>query len=643
MQGSLPAALIYIIPFIIGNALLFLFQKLGKQNDGEKVHYFSSIDCELTSSRIINFFESFALGSLVIYIIALLSAATIDNGLISTSFTLLFSHISLVVFLLCLAALVIRFTLNLRRFDWQSFMFSTVTFSVLAFISVAIYLIWRWDSPLNTTLNWDLYAHQTLINVITEGKFSFTTLSLSDTFRFNAYSTFFHTLLSLPLILIKTNVLAFWWFAEFFHFVTTVFASYVISYELSKSRKIGIITAIIGALIFESFVSYTSFFLIPQNVAATVSIVLLARVLHRKSSNKPLLDFPLFLILIFLLLMHVPIGFTGMILTVVALLYFWIVKTSDVGRFGKFTLILSASLLLILPLIFSKIDLGYINRGEAVYFNFDLAKKLAFMKDFYGFSFLVFAPIGIFVLLKKRDVKSNLFLVLFFLTLSIVVSSFPYSLKFYSITRYFSHSLMAVGFYTLIKGLSKKLQVACTLLLSATLLITLIINTETYKQTPHYKEMSSHVSPNEIGAANFLKEKYSNQNVLLVSDPATMFILEGLSGINTPGGAYAQESTRRTLSNIYFSRDSKKIGSELSKVSDFLGNKSPEKTLFAVSGRYTKWVLADDSEKFGIYWNPWTPMDLTLRECDLVCFIQRYTKFKEVFRNGGIVIFEVKK
>ncbi len=171
-----------------------------------------------------------------------------------------------------------------------------------------------------------------------------------------------------------------------------------------------------------------------------------------------------------------------------------------------------------------------------------------------------------------------------------------------------------------------------------------LANIITFKQVPNYKEVSTHVTQNEIAAAKFLRENYKNQNVLLVSEPATMHVLDTLSTINTPAGAYATSDTRRILSQIYLSRDSQKMGAELFKIRDLVKGNNYDKILLVVGKRFEIWQNESAERKFGIYYNVWKPYDLTLKEQEnlgFIDFVKNQTKYKEIFRNEGVIIFEI--
>lgn len=168
-----------------------------------------------------------------------------------------------------------------------------------------------------------------------------------------------------------------------------------------------------------------------------------------------------------------------------------------------------------------------------------------------------------------------------------------------------------------------------------------------YKGVPNYKNLSTHISPPEIQAAEFLKETYGKERdkVLLVSDPATMHILEGLSGINSPGGAYTSLRTRQLLTETYLKRD-KNIRRKLFEIKDLVEKNKHEKIIFVVSGRYREWQLGPEEDRYGIHWNVWRPKDLDpaeLQKHDFIYYLRDVLGFRQVFINEGLVIFEVER
>ncbi|MDX1701797.1 MAG: hypothetical protein R3250_14320, partial [Melioribacteraceae bacterium] len=524
---------------------------------------------------------------------------------------------------------------------------NVLQFLFLLILAVIVYAVWRWDSGFYTTLNWDFYHHQVVSRLITEGKFDFITSNVSDSFQFIGYSTIFHTMFAFPQVLLTPDLLKYWWFLEFIHLFTTILASYVIAKVITKNEWIGVLSAIIGAFVFESTVAYTSLFLMPQNIAAVLVTIFIAQelreVLEEKSTFKRVITFDFLVFLIYILMNHAILGVLGVVLVFFSKIFKEFHKLKMGENIINTLLVTSFLLLIIIPYFASLVDLNFINRGEAEFFNFTLSEKYGFMRTIYGFSLLAFLPLGYYFSLAKKSLNYKLLIILINGILALVIASIPYSLKFYTILRFFVHTGMALGIWLIIRDFGRVTKLVSTFLIFITMLVVLTINIDTYKQVPSYKEISTHVTANELEAAKFLEQVYTNRKVILISDPGTMHILEGLSGVNTPGGAYTSLETRKVLTDIYYSRN-KEITQKLFTINDGVITDPPQSILFAVGGRFSKWQLAPDERRLGIFWNVWKPHDLSIRDkeaYDFIFYLDEILEYQEVFKNDGVVIFEI--
>lgn len=606
------SSLFYLLPILIGTSFTLLFNKRRLNL------YF--------------LFESFALGSLIIYAIFALGFIKQAN-IIVVGLTILSFFVFIILGLKTKA--FTKNSLTRNRF---------LIFLSLFILTTTSYSIWRMDSSLNATLNWDLYHHQTLTNIINKGNFSILTTGLSDTFQFAGYTTLFHTLLATSQGLVKSDILSYWWFLEFFHLTFTVFASFVASYSFTKSKTCGLISALLGAFIFEANGAYTSLFLIPQNLSATLGAVFLSKVFIQHQKDKKIFRIEYFLLLTFIFLTHFIIGAFVIALYLMLAVYLLLSNFTKTKKLQDWFFVFALLILLALPFVSSQLDLSWLNRGEAQFFNFTLEQKDTYTKTFYGLSFYLLIPLGILAVLLIKENNHKALLLLCAVGLSLLFASIPYSTKLYAVSRYFIHTLMALGIWLLIKKSNKVVRVISLVVLTLTFTTIYIVNIVVYKQVPFYKDISTHVSPNEIKASQFLANNYTNKDVLLISDPATMHILEALSGVNTPGGAYTDEKTRKVLSDIYYTRDSKSMALKIMTIRDGLSQERPKIYLLVVGGRFAEWQKAGDEDKMGIHWNVWEPYDLKPSDWegyDFIDFVTKYSKFKEVYRNSGIVIFEV--
>ncbi|OGC50729.1 hypothetical protein A2716_01685 [candidate division WWE3 bacterium RIFCSPHIGHO2_01_FULL_40_23] len=625
------AVLFYLTPFILGYPITLNLPFIRRHHRSESY----PIEIHRQINKLFMLFESFIFGSLIIY----LSAILVNLAARSNNFSATYKELIIIEILI---SLTVGLVLTVSKRNELASVVKTLIkpLLIIFLISTVSYTVWRWQSSTHTTLNWDLYAHQLIVEKIALGEFDFYTSKLTDTFGFNAYPTFFHLLLATPQMLLKPDVLKFWWYLEFLHLASTVLASYLIGLVITKSRWVGLLASLIGGLTFESFMAYTGYFLIPQNLTATIAAVFISYIIFRFANSNSLIVLRTVPMAIYLILNHYVIGIAGVIASLFSMFY---LKPIRDLKMEKAIITASLLLLLLLPIGASSINLDFLNRGEAKHFNFSPLEKFGFMKDFFGYFMAIFVPIGAIYALRKRISEYNILNVLAISLLAVVISPIPYSIKFYSLARFFINTLAALGLWTLIKDLTIVNKIMSYLLVSLTLILILTVNVHIFKQTPSYGEIYSHVSPSEIDAASFLKDQYNSKNVMLISEPATMFVLEGLSGVNSPGGAYTSEATRRTLSRIYLIRNSETLGRDLFEIKDSISTDKPDKILFAISGRLSEWELSDEERRLGIYWNVWTPRDITLREEALVTFLKQYSGFKEVFRNHGVVILELER
>lgn len=631
MPAIVGAASFYFVPWWIGQGIRSLIELITQKR---------------FRRSIVGFYVSYAIGALVLFL-----EAIFVNIFVQGEFTGIYKiTVGTVVILALIIQVVDLFVVKgpeRNGFSKKDVLRSLGVFVAGIALAGIVYWIWRYNSPFNTTLNWDIYHHQLLSQKIASGNFDTSTLKLSDTFQFLGYSTLFHLLLAIPQMFISMDTLTYWWFLELFHLVSVVFMSYSAGKSFTNSRYIGLLSMVVGAFTFESVAAYTSLFLIPQNLSALIGVALILYTIEQHDIDLSIIDINRAFLIAAVVLTHYVIGSYIAFLYVVTIVFLKICEEYRIKKLENGILVAATVILGIVFVLINKIDLSYLNRGEASFFNFSLMEKYRYMKDFYGFSFLIFVPLGILHLFLKQSspVKKLLFMLVAG-NLTLVISQIPYSLKFYAVARFFVHVLIAYGIYIVTKNFNKYLKVASLIMLSGILFIVFSVNQIKFKQIPQYHESFTHVSPFEIQAASFLKTNYANTKVLLVSEPATMHILEGLSDINTPGGAYTSVENRQQINKIFYNRDSKKMQFELFKITDSLEASDHEKVLLVVSGRFIHWQLAEDKDKYGIQWNVWTPFDLSyeqLEEYEFIDFISRQTDFKEVFRNDGLVIFEIER
>ena len=516
-----------------------------------------------------------------------------------------------------------------------------ISYFLILVLTAVTFSIWSSHSPF--PLNWDLYEHQTLSNLIQQGKIHFFISEISDTFGFNSYPPFFHTLLAIaqkPFDFSPTEILSFWNTLSFIHLFLVGVASYLLAKVIFKNDLLALISGILGTLVFDSVLTFTNLFVLPQTFTALLFSFALGHLIQVKGEIK---NWRIAAILTLLILNHYIIGSIAAFLYLITLIFY-----RNRHRFKKIitpptTLILSTLLAAAIIYLPKVIDLSHVNQGEATAYTFSLADRFEHFSRIYGYAGFIFLPIGLFYLLFKGKRKPEL-LWIFFITIlltTLSVTPLAYSAKFFVLGRFFVNLTMAGGIYWLMKlNKSELLQGLALVLLVSTFLIQLIANSLYWKQGLWYLDKKTHLSLDEIAAAEFLKENYDFQD-LIISDPSTQYILEALSGVNSAGGVFASSETRELLSEAYSLESNIKKNKTLNQIQDKLITQ-PTNKLFIASGRYFLWQKAAENKRLVFDYNIWTPQQLTLTNIDKIKqLIQDNEYFMPIYQNKSLVIFKL--
>lgn len=614
LVSLLSASLFYIFPSLVGRAIFGLISK-DRKFPFPYISYFVG-------------------GSLVIFGIALLENYVIA-GILGGSFIQLFRA---TVYALAIGAFLIN-VIFLRKVSDVPIKKYIEPLLLSLFLAVLVFYLWHLHTPY--PLNWDFLEHQTLVNTILEGKFSFITSHISDTFIFNGYSSVFHTVLAVSQILIPSDTLSFWTSISFLHLILVVFASYLLAKVVTENEMIAQISAILGAFVFETL-TFTSLFFIPQTFTGVVFIFLFCQLLKQVKMGK----LPSLGMLIagsfFLILNHYIIGLLAVMIYAGTYLYFKYYGLIS-ARLNKALFAELGLIIVFLLILFSSfIPIGFLNNGEAEFFSFSILEKLSFMQRAYGFSILIFLPLGILAVYKRKKSEEQFMLFIALGLLSIFLLHLPYMFKFYVLGRFFVHLIMAIGIYHLL-GRIKSYFLYNLAFLSLITVFTgiFIVNTVFWKNILYYRDIFAHISPQEEEAAIFLKKSYGKTDALIVSDPATQNILEGLSGVNSQGGAYANQETRWQLITLAQANIPEDIKNNLYSINDGIEHANG-KRLFILSGRYFQWQASSRKSKEALNFNIWSPADLTFEDEKYIQFILSDSMhFKLVYKNQTIAIVEV--
>ncbi|MBI3379734.1 hypothetical protein HY029_03210 [Candidatus Gottesmanbacteria bacterium] len=613
VQSAISAIVFFLLPVLIGGAFFILYSKKTE-----------------LQIPVVTYFIT---GALYLYGWALFTKYIVLSIIPHWQFQAIF-RLELIIF--GVSAVLVNIGNEIERsVDFIKTHIKTILF--LGLLAGITYFIWHLKTPY--PLNWDLYEHQILANLIQKGTFSFVTSQMSDAFTFNGYSSIFQTLIASSQMLVpQINIMQFWDSITFIHLFLCLIASYYLALVVTDNEVIAGFSAVIGVLVFESNVAYTTLFFIPQNLTAVLSILIFIQIILGFKQNRSIPLPILILSCIFLFLNHYIIGTASILLLVCVYLYYKYNLRVHIFRL----LSLGLFILIILGLIASFVSLGFVNNGEAQFYSFDILDKLKFMQNAYGFSLLMFLPLGIIALLKGHDIHKKLILIISICLLGLVLLRLPYSLKFYVLTRFFVHVLMAIGIWKILVAIKNSLlRDLAVIIFFLTLIVIFITNNAYFKSILFYKDSYIQVSKNEIDASGFLKEKYSNENALLISDPATQNIMEALSSVNTPGGAYMSPSMRKQLSLLHGLTNSIEVNQVLNTIHDNL-EPIPNKRIFVLSGRYFSWQDSTEDEKQTYFYNIWDPTDLSFSDLKYIDLLQSDRNFNLVYLNPGVAVLEVR-
>ncbi|CAN5131095.1 hypothetical protein BH09PAT2_BH09PAT2_04940 [soil metagenome] len=615
--GFISAALFYLIPVLIGRPIVCL-TPLRKFS----IPY--------------PFVGYFMVGSITLYFSALFIQYICLPFLPNTNFMVVYTGFCIVGIVLAAIGNIFAEKTDLKL---QS-MWLPLLLSIL--LSITAFVIWHIQSIY--PFNWDIYEHQTLVNTILAGRFSFFTSHITDTFGFNGYSSIFHLLIATSQMATGTQIFPYWNSISLIHCSLLTLAAYLAAYEITKKPIVGILNMLFCVFFFDSVVSFSTLFFIPQTFTACIfAFAWLQLVVSWRKGELPS-PFWIVCTAFFILMNHYVIGFAAVAIYLVTYLYFrnrtWIHTNIHILNI----LIIFATLGAILIAISPYIPLGFLNQGEGEAYTFSFSKKFEIMRQIYGYFFLFFMPLSAYIIFRSKHELDKLVLCLASGILIVVTAQLPYAIKFYVLGRQFAHIVLAIGIATILLYFPRIPRYIGLLFLFVTVCMIYILNSFFWKSNLQYHEYYAHISPFELDAATFLKNNYSNSNAILISDPATQHILEPFSGINTQGGAYANLDTRLHLHQIAADSersDVKGIVSELGKIQDTV-QPNAEKRLFVVSGRYFLWQYSNLEDKKSLSYNIWYPVDLTLQNRRFLLLLERYPQFfKKVYENQAITIFEI--
>lgn len=512
-----------------------------------------------------------------------------------------------------------------------------------AFLAAVSYALWSNRSPY--PLNWDLYEHQTLVWDMSSGSFSFFTNEMSDTFGFLSYPPTFHILLFTSQLFTSqdpADLLLSWQALSVVHLFTVILVTYVASKIITHNTTISLTAAVLSAFLFDSVISFSSHFLLPQTLAAVTGILLWSKV-FLPSKSTVLSEIWFWLAVLGVVLLHFVIGgFVAILIigsySVKAILSSW----SRIPAWIEYMLFLA--LVAGGYVLASQLDFSSLNRGEASSFSIPPQQLLIYMRQIYGYLLVCFVPVGMLVFLRKNTVNSKIILFAAIGTTALLATGLPYVVKFATISRFFWILLTATGIgYLFSKSISSQKAATVGAISTAFFagIMLLSVNAVTWQQHLHTEGRVSHLSEQDIDAARFL-QTLPSQTYTVISDPSTQYILEGLSGVNSVGGAFSLPEHRSKMAAFYTSEYSRESIRALTALEDAVPEDTSEKKLLVLSGRTFEWFTLPESMQQAIDFNLWRPHALSIYDQSSLQKISRLLGTEPIYQNSHLVIFELR-
>ena len=509
--------------------------------------------------------------------------------------------------------------------------------SVLFFISIIIFFgFYRHLTPPAYLTNWDLLHHTALIKQLLQGNFNILLTSISDTFTINSYTPLFHMILALPIAIFNIDILRFFWWAEFFHYLFTTIVAYYVGKKLLNSSWGGFMTGFISLLIFESTAAYTTLFLLPLTVAGTLAAFFWTYFI---TNNKNSITFVIISSLIVFTLHYM----VGGVYTAV-LLYIYIKKRFFSGKIDSIFL-LGSFIFMIISILFNFFGqkISILSRPDAKYFVYSLPAIRSLLWQWYGILPILLVPLGLFSLVKKQRFGVTIITIFFFIS-GLILFPFSYILKLFALNHYLVSLLIATGIIELLVFIANKsLRLILFIIIFMALLSVFVANVNKHIELSYNGKQYSYISDADFTTADWINNQYKGKKVFLISDPTTQGIFEAITSVNTQGGAFPKAETVRFLDSIKNDDDPKRISDVLTKINDAIPSQNyRDVTLFVLGGRYFDWQKSDWDCKISYSCQSWLPLIIKPSDKKYIEIISDSIYLRPVYHGQKNTILELK-
>lgn len=508
--------------------------------------------------------------------------------------------------------------------------------------SLAALSIFRHQSPYPSVLNWDLFEHLVVSRAMVNGEAHLLLGAYTDTFTLETYTPIYHVLLAIPELLSPgLDPAGYYWFLDGLHNLAAALAGAFLGWRATRSAGVACWSGAGAAFLFESFVAYSAFFHMPQNLAGLFFTVTLATLLggHRPGAGR------LVLWATFLSMMHYFVGPVGALVLLGVAAGMGGTVTSPIREQRRFLLLFLALLGLCVMVSIWHAELRFdpFGTAESVVFNLPITDRLAWIAHWYGFGPLVLT-IPVIALTLRGGRATRIMGALSFFFLLVAIAPVPYTFKFITLAHGIFASVSGLVLHTTLAAIRPRAaRFVSASAFVATLGFLLAANDRLeVKRWIRTDGVATLLSPDEREAARFLSARYGFRGAFLVSDPGTQHVLEGLSGVETQGGGYANEATRSALRLMGGHEDADAMADAALNVRDLLPKRSSGPRLIALGGRFFAWQRASAEEQSSISFNIWRPRPMSPAERRVVDRLAMSPRFLTLFRNESLAILEVR-
>ncbi len=527
----------------------------------------------------------------------------------------------------------------LRRFQDRKRWPMELTLAVTAIVGVALLAqcVLRSDSPYPSFVNWDGLQHLTLAREMNRGEFSLDLTRYSDTFQLATYVPVYHAPLFLAWAASGATPEGLYWFLDLLHGFMAALVTCRLGWSIRKRPLDALLAGSLGALTLESQIAMTGFSHMPQNLAGMYFALCVADFLDRKVPPREL-----GIQLLYLGAAHFFVGGFGVAL-LVALHVLQTFERRDGLMLGlKAGGVLIVALSVLLAGYNSEFRLDPFSIGDSAAFNLDADQKNDLFRHWYGYGYYVYGVLLAVLAWRTHEVRLRVLCVVSGLLVPAILFPFPYTFKLFALAHFVLATLVAAALGgAFLQGRKRLVQAVNLALLLGAWFIIFALNQElSLKRWLRFEGVFTLVSEDETAAARFLDQPRYRQT-LLVAEPATQHILEGLGGVNTAGGTYATAATRGQLMDILGSDSPEHVRGSVFAVRDALRQGSDDIRLLAVGARAAHWMALDADDRLASFENIWTPRRASLRDEARVTLLARSPGFRLVFENSGIALLEV--